>query len=86
MATSTGNLIDIIYEQARRLPPDSLLELAKYVEYLQYKVSGQEMIQVPVNGDVLSRLDGILEGYDFSPELLATARQELWQGFGDVAS
>lgn len=85
MATNTRDLIDSIYEQARRLPPDSLAELAKYVEYLQYKASGQ-LAQAPANGDVLRRLDGILEGYDFSPELLAEARQELWRGFGDVAS
>lgn len=83
MATSTRNLIESIYEQAHRLPPDSLLELAKYVEYLQFKASGH-VTQVPVNGDVLHRLDGILEGYDFYPELLAAARQELWQGFGDA--
>ena len=43
MATSTPNLIDIIYEQARRLPPDSLVELADYVEFLQYKASGREV-------------------------------------------
>ena len=86
MATNTLDIAETIYQEARQLPPESLLDLAKFVEFLKYKASVDKP-EHPERGDnVLIRLDGILAGYDFSPELLAEARRELWHGFGEIES
>ena len=82
---STSGLAKKIYEQARLLPEDSLLDLEKYVEFLQYKSSQRKSNKLTSGVDELVKLDGILAGYDFSPDLLAEARWKLWQGFGDIA-
>lgn len=79
MSADTGVLAEQIYEQARQLSPESLADLAKYVEFLRFKA--QEVTKDTTAPGKLRvvKLRGVLKGYDFSPELLAEARREMWQ-------
>ena len=67
-----------IYERARQLSAESLADLAKYVEFLRFKTQGVAS-QIPPPGKLrIVKLRGVLKGCDFSPELLAEARREMW--------
>jgi len=76
-----------IYEQVQDLPEESLPELAKYIEFLRFKThmpttepatEAQPLSTLPI-----IKLEGLLEGYDFSPEFIAEARREMWKKFED---
>lgn len=79
MTVDTNVLARQIYEQARQLPPESLTDLAQYVEFLRFK-AGDGLVDEPDHpkGVRVINLRGLLKGYDFSPELLAEARREMW--------
>ncbi len=70
-----------ICQQIEELPQASLVELAKYIEFLRFKVgesaTGTEA-EKPLR---IIKLGGLLEGYDFSPEFIAEARREMWGNF-----
>ncbi len=76
MTTQTLDLADAIYQEALQLPLDSLLDLAKFVEFLRFKARQEQ----PEEASELRivRLGGILKDYDVSPEALAAARREMW--------
>ena len=57
-------------------------ELAAFVEYLRYKYQRQATSKQPAKVTRLKDLEGILKGYDFSPEFIAEARREMWGNFG----
>lgn len=84
MTTQTLDLADAIYQEALQLPLDSLLDLAKFVEFLRFKAGLAQPERAKSEVNILDRLDGILAGYDFSPEMLAEARREMWHGFGEL--
>jgi len=67
----------VVEKALSKLPDDALSELIAYMEFLQFKhtqdIKGDTVPFKPVNLP-----EGILEGYDFSPELIAQARHELW--------
>lgn len=84
MVVDTSGLVDTICEQARKLPPDSLRDLAKYVEFLQYKADSDKTEKATTDIKLIVKLGGILKGVDVSPEALAEARRELWHGFGEI--
>jgi hypothetical protein len=70
-----------IYQQIRELPQESLVDLSKYIEFLRFKVDGakrRKQAREPVH---IRDLEGLLEGYDFSPEFIAEARREMWSNF-----
>jgi len=70
-----------ICQQVAELPQESLVELAKYIEFLRFKADGAgkgKQARKPVH---IKDLEGLLEGYDFSPEFIAEARQEMWGNF-----
>ncbi|MBX7235432.1 MAG: hypothetical protein K1X65_13690 [Caldilineales bacterium] len=77
MTTQTLDLADAIYQEALQLPLDSLLDLAKFVEFLRFKARQEQ----PEEASELRivRLRGILKDYDVSPEALAAARREMWR-------
>ena len=79
MTIDTGVLAQQIYEQARQLSPENLADLAKYVEFLRF--TAQDATKEPSTPRKLRivKLRGLFKGYDFSPELLAEARREMWQ-------
>jgi hypothetical protein len=70
-----------IYQQILELPQESLVELAKFIEFLRFKADGageEKQTRKPVH---IRDLEGLLEGYDFSPEFIAEARREMWGNF-----
>jgi len=70
-----------IYRQILDLPQESLVDLSKYVEFLHFKADGAKegkQARKPVH---IRDLEGLLEGYDFSPEFIAETRREMWGNF-----
>ncbi len=86
MTLESNVLIEQIYEQARQLPPERLADLAEFMEFLTFKASRDTMQHRPVEVARIVKLEGILAGYDVSPEALAEVRRELWHGFGELDS
>ncbi len=84
---SASPTLERIYKEVQELPEESLPELEQYIAFLKFKVSESSQppteSKKPLSTDTIRRLEGLLEGYDFSPELLAEARREMWRGFGD---
>jgi len=72
-----------ICQQIEELPQASLVDLAKFIEFLRFKAGKTK----PKSEDADERpfrpvkLGGLLEGYDFSPEFIAEARREMWGNF-----
>lgn len=70
-----------LYQKIETLPPESLTDLAQYIEFLHFKtnrVTDAPTIQKPLR---LVKLRGLLKGYDFSSDLLAETRRDLWRKF-----
>ena len=67
-----------IYAQIQDLPQASLDELERYVEFLHFKNAKSDQSRPPIH---IRDLEGILEGYDFSPDVIAEARREMWPKF-----
>lgn len=78
---SSTTLIQKIYKQVQDLPPESLLELDNFIEFLRFKAQASRADDQVVPSLRIIKLGGILRGYDFSPELLAEARREMWKKF-----
>jgi len=81
---STTTTAHYIFEQIKTLPNDSLDELATYVEFLRFKArkaGDVEPVELPLR---VIKLRGLLKGYDFSPEVLAETRREMWRKYEDV--
>lgn len=79
-----------LYEQIKELPQESLAEVSRFVEFLHFKV---EREQSEANSEVEKKLsapihirdlEGILEGYDFSPEFIAETRREMWKNYDEM--
>lgn len=79
MATDTLDLAEAIYKEVQQLPPASLVDLAKYVEFLRFKAEQQQEPPQESNNLRIVNLRGLLRGYDVSPEALAAARREMWR-------
>jgi hypothetical protein len=81
---------DALYRAIDRLPENTLIELARFIEFLQFK----SQHDAQVNEDTTTKEKppfnpvyfpgGILQGYEFSPEFIADARKELWTGLQSV--
>lgn len=74
--------IQQVAESIKTLPAESMEELAAFVEYLRYKYQHQAPSKESGKTTRLKDLEGILQGYDFSPEFIAEARREMWGNFG----
>ncbi len=87
---------DTLYKAIDKLPESTLVELARFIEFLQFKYQPDEQIsetwqspgnkiteeeKPPFNPVYFPK--GILKDVDFSPEDIAEARKELWAGFGE---
>ena len=56
-----------LYQKIETLPPESLTDLAQYIEFLRFKtnrVTDAPTLQRPMH---LVKLRGLLKVYDFSP-------------------
>ncbi|MCP4210706.1 MAG: hypothetical protein GY764_04435 [Halieaceae bacterium] len=78
MATSAQDIVRQIYEKARQLPPESLNDLAQYVEFLRFKVKVEEESSQVSDDLRIVHPRGLLKGVDVSPQTLASARREMW--------
>lgn len=81
---STTTTPQQLFEQIKTLPSDSLDELATYVDFLRFKARKIEAAQPAEKPLRVIKLRGLLKGYDFSPEVLAEARREMWRKYEDV--
>lgn len=73
-----------IQQDVLQLPPESLPDLEKYIEFLRFKVKPEKpKMAAPEKLDTTQarKLRGIMKGYDFSPEFIAEARREMWHRF-----
>jgi hypothetical protein len=80
MSTATITYQDIC-RQIEELPQASLVELAKYIEFLRFKAGESATETKDEKPFRIIKLGGLLEGYDFSPEFIAEARREMWGNF-----
>ena len=70
-----------ICQQIEELPEESLVDLSKYVEFLRFKADGTKKSKQSRKPVHTRDLEGLLEGYDFSPEFIAESRREMWRNF-----
>jgi hypothetical protein len=79
---STAVTAQQLCEHIQDLSEESLSELAKYIEFLRFKTRTAAIVEGTEESLRIIRLRGLLKGYDFSPELIAEARREMWRKFG----
>lgn len=80
MSTGAMTYQDIC-QQIEELPQESLVELAKFIEFLRFK-KGESATETKTKKPLrIIKLKGLLAGYDFSPEFIAEARREMWGNF-----
>jgi hypothetical protein len=72
----TEFLMDLLSATRRSRQSHDWSEVIRIIERWKAIAEGRPPFE-PVNFP-----EGILEGYDFSPEFIAEARKELWAGFG----
>jgi hypothetical protein len=71
-----------IQQEVLELPQETLPELERFIEFLRFKTKPRKSRKAETNPPLkIVKLGGILEGYDFSPEMLAEARREMWHKF-----
>ncbi|MGQ9628297.1 MAG: hypothetical protein ACUVV0_15510 [Anaerolineae bacterium] len=71
-----------IFEQIKDLPPESLKELAYFIEFLRFKLKEREgEKKTPYR--IVAKLEGLWEGEEFTAEEITRLRRELWAGFGE---
>ena len=83
MSDSTA-LTQKLQQQVLELPPESLPDLEKFIEFLRFKFKPRKpkaTAKPALDATHAVRLGGLLQGYDFSPELLKEARREMWRKF-----
>jgi hypothetical protein len=77
-------LTEKLQQEILELPQETLPELEKYIEFLRFKAKPRKKAKVnkpPFDPTDAIRLDGIMKGYDFSPEFIREARREMWHKF-----
>jgi hypothetical protein len=62
------------------LPPESLMAVAEFVEFLHAKAV--ESSRAPRSPRRIVKLGGLWQGYLFSEEDIRAARREAWAGLG----
>ena len=76
MASSTSTKTQIV-RALDDLPPESLISVAEFVEFLRAKAT-----QTPRTPQRVVKLGGLWKGYSFSEEDLRAARREAWASLG----
>ncbi len=75
-------LAEKLQQEILELPQESLPDLEKFIEFLRFKAKPRKSPRSEANQPLkIVKLGGILAGYDFSPEMLAEARREMWHKF-----
>jgi len=73
-----------IQQEVLELPPESLPDLEKFIEFLRFRSEPhrEKEDETEILDTTAARsLRGILKGYDFSPGFIAEARKEMWRKF-----
>ncbi len=74
-----------LQQEILELPQESLPELEKFIEFLRFKSKPRrtktKAVEPMYDPSDAIRLDGLLKGYDFSPEFIAEARRDMWRKF-----
>jgi hypothetical protein len=65
-----------IYRTLETLPPEGLIEVARYIEHLQYKQQRDSETQSAPG------LEGLWQGVAFTEDDIAEARREMWGRLG----
>ena len=84
---------ETLHRAIERLPESTFAELARFIEFLQFKTRHNEAMtnalqpsenheRPPFNA--VHFPEAIVSGVDFSSEYIAQARKELWAGFGGM--
>jgi hypothetical protein len=80
--SDTIALTQELQQQVAELPPESLPELEEFIKFLRFKFQARKPKAAKSSSSLkIVKLGGLLKGYDFSPELLAEARREMWHKF-----
>ena len=79
MAQTPVVTVQYIHEQIGTIPPESLADLAEYIDFLRFKVDRDVPEPEPASPLRIVPLRGLLKGYDFAPELLTQTRSEMWK-------
>lgn len=90
---------DALHQAIDQLPEEVLVELAKFIQFLQFKVQHDEQsdtwetivhdmdLSLKTEGEPpfnpVYFPEGLLKGVDFSPEYIKEARKEFWVGLGE---
>lgn len=75
-------LAEKIQREIQDLPQESLPDLEQFVEFLRFKSQAKTQQRTLRKSPLkIVKLRGIMKSYDFSPEMLAEARREMWYKF-----
>ncbi len=75
-------LAEKLQREILELPPESLPDLEKFVEFLRFKAKPKKARKITEDVPLkVVNLRGILKGYDFSPEFIKESRREMWRKF-----
>jgi len=77
--SSTGIKVQIV-RALETLPPESLMTVAEFVEFLRDKVDRSSRSAQAAQRIV--KMGGLWQGYSFTEEEIRTARREAWSGLG----
>ena len=66
-----------LMEDVQGLPPESLALLREFAQFLKSKTRTVEPKAGRQKSTTIAKLDGLLAGHDFSPEVIAEARREM---------
>ena len=78
-----------LQQQVLELPQESLPELEQFIEFLRFKFQTRKpkrTAKSALDTTDAVRLDGLLEGYEFSPEFIKETRREMWRKFSVAAA
>lgn len=88
-----------LHQVIERLPDHLMMEVATFVKFLQFREHVDEALQEKLDvTDLENRMgseetplfrpvyfpEGVIPGFDFSPEYIIAARKEIWAGVGET--
>lgn len=87
--TSASTKYQDVKSKVDQLPPDDLVKVLEYIEFLIYKHQESDQPEHGVAEQetpyrVVVKLEGLLKDYPITDEDIAEARKEMWKGFGEI--
>ncbi len=79
-----------LYEAIDRLPDEAMSEVARFIEFLEFRVNREQQETAVSPPDThynpVNLPAKIIAEVDFTPDYIAAARKELWANFGEAHS